>query len=205
VDLALKSKVDEVLATRPRKFVRASDVLAVIDRESHGVLVFKQTDQLYKDNLHAAHKITGISEADIIATMVIKDGPFKGQVSKFRCEPGYWQWAQKYAKVFKPTELLLLSCSFGLGQKMSRWLITGMATNEWLDFIRHFMGSASQQIAYCAGDVDQLLSTTGGERAVAFARYNAGPGAKKDGAAYKNYGLPVAANAARIKIQLGEK
>lgn len=204
MDLALKAKVEEILATRQRKHVRVSDTLACIDKESGGAPIFRGTEILFKQNLRAAEKITGLSIDQIRAAMTIQDGPYKGMISKFRCEPGYWQWAQKYSKVFKPEELLLLSCSFGLGQKMSRWLITGMPVHEYLPFIRKFMGSISLQIQYCAGDLDSLLVGTKGDRPLAFTRYNAGPSATVNNPAYKPYGLVVAEKAKKLEQDLKE-
>lgn len=204
MDLALKTKVEEILGQRPRKHVRVSDTLACIDKESGGVPIFRGTEILFKQNLRAAEKITGLTTEQIRSAMIIQDGPYKGFIAKFRCEPGYWQWAQRYAKVFKPEELLLLSCSFGLGQKMSRWLLTGMPVHEYLPFIRKFMGSVSLQIVYCIGDLDSLLVQSGGNRPLAFTRYNAGPSATDKNPAYKAYGLVVDAKAKKLEQDLKE-
>lgn len=205
MDLALKAKVEEILAQRPRKKVRVADVLACIDKESGGVPIFNAKDALLRQNILAAQRITGLTPAQIRQAMTIQDGPYKGMISKFRCEPGYWAWAQKYAKVLKPEERLLLSCSFGVGQKMSRWLITGIAVHDFLPIIRKFMGSLSLQVAYCAGDLDNLLENAKGDRPLAFTRYNAGPSATDKNPAYAAYGLNVAARAKRLEEELNKE
>lgn len=203
MDIALKNKVEEVLKQRPRKQVRVADVLACIDKESGGVPVFHERDVLLKQNLIAASRITGLTEAQIRKAMTITDGPYKGMISKFRCEPGYWSWAQKYQAAIKnPEDRILLACSFGVGQKMSRWLVTGMPIHEWLPFIRKFMGSLSLQITYCAGDLDNLLAHANGDRPLAFTRYNAGPSATSKSPAYEAYGVKVAGKAKVFEEEL---
>lgn len=204
LDIALKNKVEEVLKQRPRKHVRVSDVLACVDKESGGVPIFNASDVLLKQNLIAASRITGLTEAQIRQAMTITDGPYKGMLSKFRCEPGYWKWAKQYAPTFKknPEDLILLACSFGVGQKMSRWLVTGTPVHEWVPLIRKFMGSLSLQIVYCAGDLDNLLTHANGDRPLAFTRYNAGPSATNKSPAYEAYGLKVAAKAKQFEEEL---
>ncbi|HEY9684684.1 MAG TPA: hypothetical protein V6C86_24095 [Oculatellaceae cyanobacterium] len=201
-DLTLKAKIEEIMAQRPRKMVRVSDVLAVIDEESGGCPFFKPTDKQYAENLAAAVQITGMAPADIKAAMLIKFGAYNGQIAKFRVEPGYFKWALNYKKVFKPQDLIILACSFGLGQKMARWLINGVNQKEWIESIRHFMGSQNIQIAYVIGDLDQLLVGAKGDRQLAFTRYNAGPRASKASGAFTTYGKPVAEKAEEFEKQL---
>lgn len=201
MDAALISKVKEVLAARPRKHVRLSDVLAVIEHESHGSAIFRTTDLQYQQNLNAAAKITGMSSDAIRKAAVIQSGPFKGCIAKFRCEPGYYAWAKTLKnRPWTAEEKFLLSCSFGLGQKMMRWLVSGTAPGDWMSIIRQFMGSVNLQIAYCAGDLEQLIARYG-DREVAFTCYNAGHDRDEDYwiAARKNYGKPVAARAAELE------
>lgn len=205
MDIALKAKVEEILKQRQRKHVRVADVLACVDKESGGVPVFHERDVLFKQNLIAASRITGLTEAQIRQAMTITDGPYKGMVSKFRCEPGYWQWAQRYkAAIPKAEDRLLLACSFGVGQKMSRWLVTGVPIHDWIPAIRKFMGSLSLQIAYCAGDLDNLLAHANGDRPLAFTRYNAGPSATQKSPAYAAYGVKVAGKAKLFEEELSK-
>lgn len=205
MEAALVSKVSEVLAARPRKHVKLSDVLAVIDKESHGALTFRQTDKQFADNLRAASKITGLSPEAIVKACTIPSGPYKGHVAKFRCEPGYWAWAKALKnRQWTNEERFLLSCSFGLGQKMTRWLVTGVAPGDWISLIRQFMGSANLQISYCAGDLEQLLARYKDDRVTAFTCYNAGHALDKDywKVARDKYGEPVTERAAQIEKEL---
>jgi len=199
LDLALTALVEEVHKQRPRKYVSVADVLACIEHESHGVSTFNSHDQQFRDNLAAARKITGLSDAQIVAAVTINQGPLIGKLSKFRCEPGYYTWAKGFGAKFTPEEKLLLSCSFGLGQKMARWLLTGLQQKEYMPTIRQFMSSQKTQIMYCIGDLDQLMVGTKGDKTLAFARYNAGPGAQVGGATYKGYGTQVAAGAKKFE------
>lgn len=179
-----------------------ADILAVIERESGNCLYFRATDALLAWNTSDAEKITGLSKDVIHKAMIIGAGPHKGQISKFRCEPGYWAWAKNLSGL-SDVDKLLLSCSFGYGQKMSRWLVGKLPKPEWIPFVRNFMGNTSLQIMYIAGDLDQLLKLSNGDRALAFTRYNAGPGATAKSPAHKNYGTPVAKRAAEIHEYLG--
>ena len=191
IDLKLLQKIKEAVGKRNRKHVTAADVLACVSKESGGVPIFHANDKLLAANLRAAEKITGISQDQIKQTMIIQSGPYQGEIAKFRAEPGYWKWAQNYKSAFKNTDLLLLSCSFGLGQKMTRWYVAGVPVGEWIPNIKGFMGNVPLQLLYCAGDLDALMVQTKGDKALAFTRYNAGPSANKNWPAYKAYGLPV--------------
>ena len=191
IDLKLLQKIKEAIGKRNRKYVTAADVLACVSKESGGVPIFHANDKLLAANLRAAEKITGISQDQIKQTMIIQSGPYQGEIAKFRAEPGYWKWAQNYKSAFKNTDLLLLSCSFGLGQKMTRWYVAGVPVGEWIPNIKGFMGNVPLQLLYCAGDLDALMVQSKGDKALAFTRYNAGPAANKNYPAYKAYGLPV--------------
>lgn len=205
MDAELILKVKNALADGRRKFVSVADVLAVIDRESEGVPIFRKTDHLFQDNLAAAAKITGVPAAKLANAAIIQGGPYKGSIAKFRCEPGYWDWAKSLTnRDWLPEERFILSCSFGLGQKMARWLLTGVAPGDWMSIIRQFMGSDRLQIMYVAGDLERLLADSHGDKALAFTRYNAGSKANQSWKAYQDYGLVVAKRAEEIDQQLKE-
>lgn len=205
MNTALVERVRAVLEGNPRKHVLLSDIVAVIEKESSGVAVFNKTDDLFRDNLRAAIRITGLPEELILKAVTIQSGPLKGSIAKFRCEPGYWRWANGLTnRPWTKEERFLLSCSFGLGQKMARWLVTGVAPGDWMSIIRQFMGSEKLQINYCAGDLEQLLNRYGGDRPIAFTCYNAGHDRAKEywKAAMLKYGKPVADKAAQLEKEL---
>lgn len=201
MDAALQAKAQEMWLKMPRKHVRVSDILAVIERESHGAPIFHTEDKLYHANVKAASQITGLSRAEIVRAATIEHGALKGMVAKFRCEPGYWKWSNTL-QALSPGERFLLACSFGLGQKMARWLVVKTPKPEWISFVKNFMGSISLQVLYVAGDLDALLAGTNGDRALAFARYNGGPAMTKQSRPYREYGIPVAERAAQIEKEL---
>lgn len=185
-DPVLINRVHSVVASKPRKAVTSADVLAVIQKESGGVSHFTGTEPLFKANLRAAQQITGLSEIQILQVVTFPDGPLQGKFYKFRCEPGYWEWASKLRNSWTPQERFLLSCSFGLGQKMARWLVGGgIEPLQWIPFIHKFARDQNLQIQYCAGDLDALLwqaRNDKDQRFLAFTRYNQGTRDKnKDG------------------------
>ena len=173
-DQLLIAKVHRIVSSRKRRHVTSADVLAVMQKESSGVPIFKPEDALFKANLKAAMDITGCTKEEILKIMTIEYGPLQGQIAKFRCEPGYWQWAERLKGSWSKTERMLLACSLGVGQKMVRWLTSGVAGAEWIKFSRQFAGNIDLQIQYCAGDLDSLLSGCQGNRAVAYTLYNEG-------------------------------
>jgi hypothetical protein len=167
------------LTAKSRQHVTLADILAVCERESHCVPVFTERDNLYRVNLKAASQITGLAEVDLVKALIIPVGVYKNYVAKFRCEPGYWKWAKEVKGSFTQPERFLLSCSIGVGQKMTRWLVTGTPKQQWIPGIKHFMGSVATQLLYVAGDLDRLIDISSGDRKLAYTRYNAGPGAKQ--------------------------
>jgi hypothetical protein len=201
MDVALIRKAQEVHGRIDRKFVSVADMLAVVEHESGGVLYFNRNDRLLKDNLKAAVKITGLPEVEILSVMQIQAGAYKNFLAKFRCEPGYY----KNNKGTTPEEKLLLSCSFGLGQKMTPFLVNKLPKPEWVPFIKNFMGNATLQLLYVAGDLDALMKGASGDKPLAFARYNGGPGIKPGGKVYDKYGIPVAKRAKEIENYLEQE
>lgn len=162
----------KALAAKPRRHVKIEDVLAVIKKESGFSPIFNPNDLLYKQNLRAAQRITGLPATEIIAAVRIPSGEFKGELAKFRCEPGYWEWAKKFTRPAR--DEFLLSCSFGLGQKMARWLVANTPEATWMQTVVKFMGDVPTQLLYICGDLDALMIAAGGNKPVAFTRYNEG-------------------------------
>ena len=195
IDDAFSALTKQVVNSKPRRLVTLADVLAVAERESEGVPIFQPTDLLYHANLQAAQRLTGLSSKDLITAATIPSGKYQGQISKFRCEPGYWVWASKLKGRFTPAQKFLLASSIGVGQKMARWLVTGTTPDEWITIIHQFMGSVPTQVLYIAGDIDNLLTGAGGDRKLAYTRYNAGPNTKH----VTEYGLDVFARYERFR------
>jgi hypothetical protein len=190
LDDALKEIIRTELAKKKRQYAQLPDVAAILCQESHGVPYFAGTEPLYRANLNAASKITGLTAEQINQTIAIPSGEYKGHLSKFRCEPDYWNWAKELD--FEPPNQFLLSCSIGVGQKMTRYYVSAFPQNEWIPMIQEFMGDVPQQVLCVCNDIDQLLIGTKGDRPLSFTRYNAGPSATKTNPRYTSYGLPVA-------------
>lgn len=175
-DPVLINRVHSIMATKSRKHVTSADVLAVIQKESGGVPYFTGAEPLFKANLAAAERITGMSQVSILqAVTYLQAGPLQGKFYKFRCEPGYYDWAKSLRGSWTPQDRFLLSCSFGLGQKMARWLVgQGIEPLKWIEFIHKFAFDQNLQVQYVCGDLDGLLIQSGGDRLLAFTRYNQG-------------------------------
>lgn len=175
-DKTLIVRVQRIISSKPRRFVSAADVLAVIQKESGGVGYFTGQEPLYKANLAAAADITGLSKDQIIKAVTYPDASkYAGFLYKFRCEPGYWTWASKLKGSWSGEQRFLLSCSFGLGQKMARWLLSGVPGARWMPFLELFNENQDLQVQYCAGDLDQLMAAAKDHnRLVAYTRYNEG-------------------------------
>ena len=174
-DPVLINRVHTVIATKPRKQVTSADVLAVIQKESGGVAHFLGNEPLFRQNLRAAQTITGLDQTSILQSVMITQGLLAGKHYKFRCEPGYWEWAKKLKGSWTQQDRFLLSCSFGLGQKMARWLVSsGVPGADWINFIQKFAFDQNLQVQYICGDLDALLVQARGQRQVAFTRYNQG-------------------------------
>lgn len=175
-DKGLIERVQRVVSSKPRRFVSSADVLATIQKESGGVPFFTGHEDLYRQNLISAARITGLDKELIIKTVSYPaSSRFTGSLYKFRCEPAYWSWAQKLKGSWTGEQRFLLSCSFGLGQKMARWLLNGVPGARWMPFLELFNDNLDLQIQYCAGDLDQLIAGAKDQnRLVAYTRYNEG-------------------------------
>lgn len=186
-DEKLIKRVEKIVHSKTRYHVTVADVLAVIQKESSGVPIFNpnhlpmedKENLLFRQNLAEASRLSGVSKPEILKINTILTGEYKGEIAKFRCEPGYMRWAKNLKGTFTPVERMLLACSLGAGQKMVRWLVDGSTKprTEWLQFALKFAGDLDLQLQYCAGDLESLLSVSH-SRELAYTRYNAGGSAK---------------------------
>lgn len=160
--------------------IQPADVIAVCLQESTGDPVFHPSDPLYRDNINAAIKETTLPEALLLDALLIKSGPYKGQISKFRFEPSYWLWT-KSQQLPSPTLRFLCSCSFGVGQQMMRWVLPPKKT-DWLPFIENFKGDVDVQVTYVMLKLRSLLIQTDGSLYKAYKAYNSGDPNSKDDA-----------------------
>jgi len=165
-------KVVKMLSTAKYKYITPAIVIAVCLQESGGDPCFEPQDALLGENLRAASVTTTLPIAMIVDAMKIQAGIYKGKIAKFRLEPSYWIWTGKQ-KLSSPTERLLCACSFGVGQKMMRWIVIGNP-DDWIGQIEQFKSSLDTQLAYLIHDMDRLLSSTQGDLLQAYKGYNSG-------------------------------
>ena len=177
MEIKYLDEIKAAIALKPRHFVTWQDVEAVIQQETSGVPIFNPNETLYKLNLLSAENLADLPPAVIKQSVTIIQGPLEGKICKFRMEPGYWRWADSQTGLDIQLRVLL-ACSLGVGQKMARWLITNVPKYQWGNVIRHFMADVPTQLLYVAGDLDNLLLQSEGDRLLAYTRYNAGAGAK---------------------------
>jgi hypothetical protein len=177
------SLAEGCIQQRNLKLVTVDDVLSVVTLETHGQEWFNPNcncDALYKANMQALRNGTGITEQQWLEAIRVKSGPNKGLVPKFRWEAGYMEWARQAAPRAKlyGASAAILACSFGLGQKMARWLLSNHPPEKWAQIISEFNADPRLQVDTCAKDLEYLLHLSEGYRPIAYTRYNAGPTAK---------------------------
>ena len=160
------------------EFTTLSDVVAVIFKESMGVPWFCKCNLLYRDNTAALVHGADITEEQWLKVITVPDGASKGKIPKFRYEPGYHQAAVSALGKLKCSypEALIFACSFGLGQKMMRYLVAGKPETEWLTLARKFMQDPLWQAEQAVSDLEYVLKASHGNRPLAYSRYNAGVG-----------------------------
>lgn len=164
-------------------------VMGVIKQESGGVPYFTGAEQLFKWNLEAAHKITGLPIDQLKTGLIIPAGvgafntppEMAGKFLKFRCEPGslYWGWSRRLTG-FGPTEKFLLACSLGMGQQMVRYLTPGLERQFWTGRILRFGCDPGQQVEWVHGNLRDEVKRGTIDPVLVFARYNGGPGMQND-------------------------
>jgi hypothetical protein len=158
--------------------IAAADVIAVCLQESGGQATFSPQESLYRDNMAAAVSWTTLPEELLLDALLIKQGPWSGQIAKFRFEPSYWQWAGQQ-KLPSPTDRFLCSCSFGVGQQMMKWVLP-QRVQDWPVFIDNFKSTLDIQLTYLMINLRTLLINNGGSLNKAYRAYNSGNPNSKD-------------------------
>lgn len=179
IDLGLLQFVSEAIAKKPRRWLKPSTLMAVVDQESHGAPFFIDTRpgsqyslnmkgaQVYRhtdphDKRKAIIVSTGLKEAQIKQWITIprKIGDWSvpsgmiGKLAKFRFESGYWE---KYrTDIPDDYTRFMYSCSWGLVQFMSP-NISKTHDEAGINSIRRFSADIPLQLLYGAGMVEELL------------------------------------------------
>lgn len=183
--------------------ILCSDVLAVCDKESSGVEYFTNADSLFKQNLRAAQKITGLSEKDILSMVTLpgtKNNLFHEfmfqkfgvgtptKYIKFRCEPSIFKIVKGF-KEFTLKEKFLLACSVGVGQKLLYYYLANSKKpkSQWMPAARAFSMNVEAQIREVISNMSWWLLKAKGDKTLAFSYYNAGGGIKQS----TQYGIAV--------------
>jgi len=192
IDPGLVAKAKKAVAGKPRKYVTPAILCAFVMQESSGVPYFvdHKPGSIFRMNLNAALTIkrkkdgkiveripTGLTEKDIrdVITIPAKVGDWevpaamRGQLAKFRFEPGYWK---KFPHLDK-SDRFIYSCSWGLVQFMGP-NISRVPDEQGIAFIKRFMADVDLQLMYAAGMIDQLLVRAKGDVNKAYRGYNSG-------------------------------
>lgn len=171
--LPLYKQCEELIKVNEYKYVTAADAVAIAHQESSGVPVFHYEDPLFVANMGAAYEGSKLPKQMIWEAVLIKKGPFSGQISKFRFEPAYWEWSG--TQRCNSLQLRLqMSCSFGLGQQMMRWIVPKGKPEDWTNFIENFKADTEMQLKYLLSNINKLLENNGNDLALAYAAYNSG-------------------------------
>lgn len=168
----LYSKIVNLLPPGRHNYVSPAAVIAVCLQESNGSPTFLLSDAQCKDNLKAAMAITTLPQQLLIDALTIKSGVLAGQIAKFRCEPGYWEWTA--TKQIPSVSLrFLCSCSIGIGQQMIRWVLPA-TKDAWDEFVESFKTNVDIQLEYLIKALEKLLGETEGDLFKAYKGYNSG-------------------------------
>jgi hypothetical protein len=168
----------ELIKSANYQHVAVFDALAVCEQESGCNPVFEYEDPLFVVNIGAAYEGTKLPKQMIWEAVLIKKGPNQGRIAKFRFESAYWDWAQQQ-RYNSLQIMLLMSCSFGLGQQMMRW-VAPKVPDEANTFAENFKADTSIQLRYLLGNLDKLLAANDNNLAEAYAGYNSGDSHSKD-------------------------
>ena len=152
---ALASIIEEVEAKGNLFGVPPEAVLAVLVKESYGTQWFCKCDAQYKDNMRVAKAFTDRKESEILDAIIVRKGPNKGAIPKFRFEPS---WSAKASALAKRTSnpylwRLRLNMSYGLGQKGMVWHLAAKPIQEWESAFWTYVESPDEQIRVCANDL----------------------------------------------------
>jgi hypothetical protein len=168
----------KVIAKLPNNMDMAASVIAVCVQESKCCPTFSVSDPLYQANLKAAADYTKLPPLLIQEAAMIKQGPLRGFLGKFRFEPGYWAWSGEH-QLPSATDRFLVSCSWGVGQQMMRWVVPS-AVDTWPEWVEEFKGSVSLQVDQVIHELGRLLVETNGDLLRAYKGYNSGNISCKD-------------------------
>lgn len=201
IDLGLIAQAKTAVAAKPRKWVSPEMLLAFVMQETSGVPYFidhKPGSLCYanifdavgyrrkvKDangKLQTIRVFTGLTSGQIREEITIKEkvgnwtAPrvMRGQLAKFRFEPGYFIKHKKRFPELSLIDLFLYSSSWGLVQFMAPNIVKGGPTPENLEFIRRWRADPAMQLLYGAGMIDDLLVKTKGNVHHAYRGYNSG-------------------------------
>ena len=200
LDLGLLAQARTAVAAKPRKFLTPEILLAFVYQESGGVPYFidHKPGSLCYANIYSAvgykrtlkkddgtkqviRVFTGLTAMQITKEITLpeKVGNFtvpkvmRGQLSKFRFEPGYFIKHKKRYPQLSLIDLFLYSSSWGLVQFMGPNIVKS-PTPENLEFIRRFRADPAMQLLYGSGMIDDLLVKTNGNVHHAYRGYNSG-------------------------------
>lgn len=193
IDVGLVAKAKKAVESKPRRYVTPAILCAFVQQESGGCPYFidHKPGSIFRMNLNAALYIkrknvqtgkvekiaTGLTEQEIrsIITIPAKVGNWevpkamRGQLAKFRFEPGYWR---RYPNLEKLDRFIYAS-SWGLVQFMGP-NISRHPDRAGIDFIKRFMADVDLQLLYSSGMIEDLLLRADGDVNKAYRGYNSG-------------------------------
>src|ERR1700722_16078966 len=155
------------------KSVTPEDAVAVCHQESNLNPIFSHDDPLFIQNIGAAYNESKLPRQMIWEAILIKKGPYSGQMSKFRFEPSYWDWAIKQ-RCNSLQLMLQMACSFGIAQQMMRWAVTPGKPEEWTAYVENFKADTGLQLKFLIAQLDKFLAGNEGDLFKAYKQYNSG-------------------------------
>lgn len=199
IDLGLLAKLHIAILAKPRRFVTAATLGAVVLQESGGMPYFidsKPGSEMYSnisdainhaiyhytatgEKLTTEYVATGLTYKTILAAITIPPavGNFmvpsamRGRPAKFRFEYSYWKRFK--TEIENPADRFIYSSSWGLCQFMGP-NIAKEPTPEGLEFIKRFAADVDMQLLYAAAMIDDLLASNKGNVDAMYREYNSG-------------------------------
>jgi hypothetical protein len=158
--------------------VYVSWLMAIAFKESHANAFFRPADLQFHANLRATPYLSDLARGKWLDFIRVQEGPFKGQIPKFRFER-CWQRAflAEHPEFGSTNPMCVVNaCSWGIGQTSGLYYLAGVPLALQEARWRVFVSDPDMQLQQAAADLQACLKTAKGDVKVAFSMYNAGSG-----------------------------
>jgi hypothetical protein len=172
--------VNAIASTR-NSAATAYDLLAICVYETQGNAYFEPYSELMAANFKAMTEVVPIEHYDFISYNRVASGPYAGAIPKWRFEPSWYrEYGLKLSYVFHSNVAVAsMCCSWGIAQQGAPFMLGTPALPQLAGYLKQFQSDPTMQLRVLSYELGNLMSTAGGDKALAFSRYNAGGGDDK--------------------------